>query len=145
MRVRSACLLTLSYLLCVLASSAVLAFGDGSHVANCLANEHHGVQVDHVRADAGDSHMHTGAPHSHGEHAGVIADGGDHPKHEHHGKKIADGQCCGIACVSALPATGLFLNIPDLPRGSVESFKLDVFAEHDPAQLFRPPLSPLSH
>ena len=137
MRGCAARMLAAVYLLCVLAPAASFAFGDGSRAAHCLTDENHGLQSSHVHMAAEKTHTHAdGTSHVHSDRA---ADA----KHDH-GKASSDGQCCGLVCFSALPASGFQMVLPVLPRGPAELTKMHGFVEHLPPRLFRPPLSPLS-
>lgn len=130
-------LLAAAYLLCVLAPAASFAFGDASRAAHCLTDDHRGLQSKHVHMAAGKMLTYAdGTSHIHSDQA-------TDSKHDH-GKASTDGQCCGLACFSALPASGFHMVIPILPRGPAELAKIDAVAEHLPPGLFRPPLAPLS-
>lgn len=135
-RWRSAGLLAVAYLICVLAPAAAFAFGDGSRAAHCLTDDHHGLRtnVHLVAHNSGDHH----------EAAADALNGKSEP--DDPGMKVDDGQCCGLVCLSALPAAILEIRPPALPRGPAETARLQKsFVEHAPPGLFRPPLSPLPH
>jgi hypothetical protein len=134
MRGCAARLLAAVYLLCVLAPAASFAFGDGSRAAHCLTDDDHGLS--HIHMTAQKMHVHSnGTSHVH-------SDGTTQSKHDH-GKASADGQCCGLFCFSALPASGLEMALPVLHRGPDLLTKIQGFVDHPPPRLFRPPLSPL--
>jgi len=133
MRWRAASILAVLYALCVLATAAAFAFGDGSRAAHCLSDDNHGLQSVHVHAHAGGkahvhkdgaSHEHTKAPESQG--------------------KSSDSQCCGLVCLSALPAGTLQVPTPALPALIAVSAQQADVAGKAPERLYRPPISPLS-
>lgn len=84
----AASFLVAGYAVCALAPAAALAWGDAARAAHCLTNEHTASKADQSAADH--IHDHEGAPHQH-----PASDDGD--------KSASD--CCGIACVNALPAS----------------------------------------
>lgn len=133
MRKCAARLLAAFYLLCVLAPAASFAFGDGSRAAHCLTEENQQLQSVHV---AGEKQVRADDT-SH-----IRSDGTVNPKHDH-GKTPSDGQCCGLFCFSALPASGFEIAPPVFPRGSEQVTTTQGFVDHLPPRLFRPPLSPL--
>jgi hypothetical protein len=120
LRSRVASMLALLYLLCVLAPVAAFAFGDGSRAAHCLTDDNHGLQSAHV-------HMHDGGK------VHVHEDGTSH-----------DGQCCGLVCLSALPASISQVETPVLPALVAVSANQEDVAGKIPDRLYRPPIAPLS-
>lgn len=152
-RWRAAVLLALAYALCTLAPAASFAFGDGTLAAHCLTiNGHDGLQSSHSHEhhehSAGVSHTHAdGTTHVHAEKASLTAhshgdDAGDGAKSGGHGR-TSDGNCCGLMCVTALPAGIPDGNLPDLPRAAAVSSVLDCPAGQPAARLDRPPNSSL--
>jgi len=122
------------YLLCIVAPAAAFAFGDGTTPAHCLtldANEHPAAHVHkpfsgktvHVHAD-GSTHEHSKAPDDAG--------------------KTGSSTCCGLACLSALPAS--FVDLQTLARPATEHASV---GQHGmtgsaPECLYRPPARFLS-
>lgn len=141
-------LLALAYLFCVLAPAMSFAFADGARAAPCLTgNEHgegivrvhqHGVVAQHVHED--------GPPHDHspalapegGRSAAAAADSEPLPL-DHH--KSSGGQCCGMMCVTALPATMTEFVRPIAPRSICLSTDYRAVADNTPPQLYRPPIA----
>jgi hypothetical protein len=136
MRWRAASTLALLYMLCVLAAPAAFAFGDGSRAAHCLTDNNHGIQS--VYAHEHGLHQHDGGkPHVHENgtsHEYSKAPEGGNP----------EGQCCGLVCLSALPAAFLDVETPaPLMMITVAANQEDV-AGNGPDRLYRPPIAPLS-
>src|SRR6266511_2313913 len=131
-RSRVASAVALLYLLCVLAPAAAFAIGDASRVVNCLTDDNHGLRSAHVhyQHDSGKAHVHEdGAGHEHTK----IPDG-----------KSSDAQCCGLICLSALPASISEVQTPALPAMVAASANQEDVAGKTPDRLYRPPISPLS-
>ena len=134
-RPRVASVVALFYLLCVLAPAAAFAFGDGSRSAHCLTDDNHGVgssQHEHNdhKQDGGKAHVHEdGTSHQHSK----APDG-----------KSSDAQCCGLMCLSALPASLLEVQTPALPAMVAGAADQENIAGEAPDRLYRPPISPLS-
>jgi hypothetical protein len=133
MRWRAASTLALLYMLCVLSPAAAFAFGDGSRAAHCVTDDNHGLRSVHVHEhDAGKTHVHDdGASH-------------EHAKAPDHEGKSADAQCCGLVCLSALPASLSDVARPILPALMANSVHQDDIAGKPPERLYRPPKSLLS-
>jgi hypothetical protein len=117
-----------------LAPAAAFAIGDDSRIVNCLTDDNHGLRSAHVhhvhQHDGGKAHLHEdGTGHEHSK----APDG-----------KASDGQCCGLICLSALPASICEIQTPALAAMvSVSAHQEDV-AGKTPDRLYRPPISPLS-
>jgi hypothetical protein len=133
-RSRVASAVALLYLLCVLAPAAAFAIGDGSRVLNCLTDDNHGLRSAHVhhvhQHDSGKAHVH--------------ADGTSHEHSKAPDGKSSDGQCCGLICLSALPASISEVETPALPAMVAASANQEDVAGKTPDRLYRPPISPLS-
>ena len=136
MRMRSAAVLAALYVFCVLAPVAAFGFGDGSRAAHCLTDDNHGLRSSHFQEpnvrehDGGKAHVHEdGTSHDHSK----APDG-----------KSSNGQCCGLACLSALPASILEVETPALPAMIASSAIQEDVAGKAPERLYRPPISPLS-
>jgi hypothetical protein len=140
-RFRVASALALLYLLCVLAPAAAFAFGDGSRAAHCLTDDNHGLRPAHVHEHNGhenDGHRHDGGT------LHVHEDGASHEHSKAPGGKSSDGQCCGLACLSALPASLSEVVTPALPAMVAVSVDEESIAGNPPERLYRPPISPPS-
>ena len=124
-------MLALLYLLCVLAPPAAFAFGDGSRAAHCLLDDNHGLQSVHVHVnEGGKAHVHEdGTSHEHSK----APDG-----------KSSKGQCCGLVCLSALPASISKVETPVLPALIAVSADQEDVAGKTPDRLYRPPIAPPS-
>jgi hypothetical protein len=92
LRIRAALALALLYSICVLMPTAALAFGDAAKAANCLTDNHHYA--------AAKSHVH-GAE---GHHQFDNDKSAHHPPADSRDKAPAAGACCGLICLSAIPA-----------------------------------------
>jgi hypothetical protein len=133
-RSRVASAVALLYLFCVLAPAAAFAFGDGARLVNCLTDDNHGLRSAHVhhvhQHDGGNAHVH--------------ADGTSHEHSKAPDGKFSDGQCCGLICLSALPASISEVQTPALPAMVAVSANQEDIAGKTPDRLYRPPISPLS-
>jgi hypothetical protein len=126
---RVASAVALLYLLCVLAPAAAFAIGDASGVVNCLTDDNHGLRSAHVhhQHDSGKAHVHEdGTEHEHAK----IPDG-----------KSSDGQCCGLICLSALPASISEVQTPALAAMVAVSADQEDVAGKTPDRLYRPPIA----
>jgi hypothetical protein len=132
-KARVARILVAVYALCVLAPAGALALGDAAHAAHCLTHDHHAVGQAHDRADTARAHTHAdGMSHAHGTSREQTAD-------HSHGKPT--NECCGLFCLTALPAP-----IADLASGPAfgsvpVSTAPDDRAGRGPDLLYRPPIS----
>jgi len=140
-RFRVASTLSFLYLLCVLAPAAAFAFGDGSRAAHCLTDDNHSLRPAHAHEHNG--HSHDGNKHD-GDTVHVHADGTSHEHSKAPGGKSSDGQCCGLACLSALPAAISEVEAPALPAMVAVSADQESIAGNPPERLYRPPISPPS-
>jgi hypothetical protein len=140
-RFRVASALAFLYLLCVLAPAAAFALGDGSRTAHCLTEDNHALRPAHVHEHNGhenDGHKHDGGR------VHVHEDGASHEHSKAPGGKSTDGQCCGLACLSALPAAISEVEAPALPAMVAVSADQESIAGNPPDCLYRPPISPPS-
>lgn len=128
MRLRSAGVLAVLYLLCVLAPSAAFAFGDGTRAAHCLTDTNVTAHV-HKKGDA--------SPQSYDH--GMA---GDHQPGEGGDPGVApDQQCCGLFCVSSLPTGLIGVSDPELPTTEPISLIAQGVQGSKPGCLYRPPIS----
>ena len=143
-------LLALAYLFCVLAPAVSFAFADGARAAPCLTENEHGMGIVHVHEHVGAvaQHVHAdGRSHNHSSLA--VASGSDDVAAaasdpdtlplDHH--KSSGGQCCGMACVSALPATVTEVVRPTVPLSICLSTDYRAVADNAPPQRYRPPIA----
>src|SRR5690242_11357618 len=147
-RQRAGWLVALAYLFCVLVPTIALAL-PGHHAApHCLTGDNHIPAVTHVHHE-GMTHAHDDG-HAH-HHAGVQADSSA----SHDAKMAAqkndadpakapqsmDGKCCGLMCVTALPATLVAVAKPSVPKAVRVFDNYRKLADNAPAQLYRPPIT----
>lgn len=145
-RLKAGRLVALAYLLCVMTPSATFAFGDGTRAAPCLTESEHGrgpVHVHELTVPAhADTHVHArNAPHVHEAAAAALDavetsldDGaGDHHK--------SGGDCCGLMCVTALPAAIADFGRPAAPETLCVSATYRSVADSAPPRHYRPPIS----
>lgn len=141
-------MLALAYLFCVLAPALSLAFAGATRAAPCLIQDAHGRAIVHEHAAGAAQHVHAdGHPHYHSAAAQASEAAEDaaaavqpiSPAGDHH--KSASGQCCGMVCVSALPATLTDVVRPDAPRSICVSANYRAIADNTPPQHYRPPIA----
>ena len=132
LRTRAAIFVAVLYGFCAVLPALVITISPAA-AAHCLTEGHqHGAQAAAHTHDAGTAHVHDdGAQHEHGS---ASAD-----------PQAAPAQCCGIACISALPASFVDFSVRPLIR-----VVAPMAGEHDiagltPDLLYRPPISLLSH
>ncbi len=130
-RSRAAGILAVLYLICVLAPGAAFAFGDPARTAHCLTER--GISA-HVHGNNGGT-----AAHSHGD-----ATPADHSHDHEDGTAAADSQCCGLFCLSSLPASPADVSSPALPASLAVSTITGGLAGNGPERLYRPPIRSLS-
>ena len=139
--VRSRCagIFAALYLICILAPAAAFAFGEGSQTAHCLTEASLSAHVHGKSADAS-PHSHAGAaPHSHAK--GTSA---DHSHDDGDDDAAANSNCCGLFCLSSLPA-GLVAISPAAAPASMATFPIaQEMAGSAPDRLYRPPIASLS-
>ena len=119
-------LLAFAYLLCVLAPTISFALPGSHAVAPCLTNASHVPGVVHVHKNS-HAHVHSGG-HSHAKFDGdqrsisMALKAKSVPEKAPHS---SDGQCCGLMCITALPATLIDIVKPSAPTAlcEVEGFR----------------------
>ena len=147
MRLRAGWFIAFAYLLCVLAPTLSYALPGEHAVALCLTDEDHVPGMTHVHTQIAVQHVHEdGHVHDHiGGHAKsgnerstlVALNGQSVPEKAPH----SDSQCCGLMCVTALPAT---LSDVVTPSASMALRAADGYlevADNAPSRLYRPPIS----
>jgi hypothetical protein len=121
----------LAYLLCVLAPTISYALPGEHSIGPCLADDNHVPGMVHVHNEMPTKHVHKdGQVHEHaaartqaspdGDHRSVsmaMDDKSDPQKAPH----STDGQCCGLMCVTPLPATLIDIVIPSAPMAVCEA------------------------
>jgi hypothetical protein len=148
-RVRSGWFVALIYLLCVLAPTLSFALPGSRAVTPCLTEAAHGRGIAHVHTDASmqavriDGHVHDHA--NMGSHTSsadqdrsMALIGKSVPEKAPH---LSDGHCCGLTCVTALPATLIDIVKPSAPTAlcGVEGYRK--MSDNAPPRLYRPPIS----
>jgi hypothetical protein len=128
-RPRVASAVALLYLLCVLAPAAAFAVGDAPRVVKCLTDDNHGLRSAHIH------HQHEGGK------AHVHEDGSTHEHTKTPDGKSSDGQCCGLICLSALPASISEVQTPALAAMVAVSADQEDVAGKTPDRLYRPPIA----
>ncbi len=144
-------LLALIYLLCVLAPTLSFALPGSHAAAPCLTGASHAPGVVHVHTEPPTRHIHKdGHGHDHsGTHSHVNYDGDQRSMSiALNGKSIpekaphlSDGQCCGLMCVTALPATLIDIVKPSAPTALCEVEGYRKVTDNAPPRLYRPPIS----
>ena len=146
-RLRAGWLVALAYLLCVLAPTISYALPGNHTPAPCLTDNDHVPGMVHVHSES--QHVHDdGQIHDHAA-AHVHSGGGDHsmsvaadsksvPEKAPH---TSGGECCGLMCVTAIPAKVVDIVKPSTPTALCEVEGYRNVADNAPARLFRPPIS----
>lgn len=145
--------LVFAYLFCFLAPTISFAAADGSLLASCLTDETHifGTAHTHIKRVSA-QHVHDGPGHQSIYHADIAppasgdtghnlvnVDNAVAPAKVPH--KSSDGQCCSLACVSALPASLMEFNKPAAPQSVCDDDNYRYRAAKAPPALYRPPIS----
>jgi hypothetical protein len=149
-RLRAGWFVALTYLVCVLAPTISFALPGSQAVAPCLIDASHAPGMVHVHSDMSaprvhkDGHMHDhSGGHSHAN-AGddrpmsTAANGGSIPEKAPH---WSDGQCCGLTCVTALPAAVIEIAKPLAPTALCEVEGYRKASDNAPPRHYRPPIS----
>lgn len=151
MRWKAGWLLALVYFLCVLAPTLSFALPNSHAVAPCLTEAAHVPGTIRVHSDAPvlhahkDSHLHDrSAAHSHANSDGdrrsmsMVLNSKSVPEKAPHS---SDTQCCGLTCVTALPATLIDIVNPAAPTAICEVESYRKVTSSAPPRLYRPPIS----
>jgi hypothetical protein len=143
-------LLGLVYLFCVLAPAISSAFAAGARAAPCLSENEFRMGIVGVNDNGGiakhvyeDGHTHDHSSPAVARDSGQPGAEGADPDSlflDHH-KKFSGGQCCGIGCVNALPATVAELARPINPRSICLSTDYRLVPDNTPPQRYRPPIA----
>jgi hypothetical protein len=143
MRIKAARILVALYAFCLVAPVS-LAFAD-SALAHCLTSPTQVKHVGHAHGEA--AHVHQGmADHDH--QASANAESAD-TMHDHAGMTDSGGKstapaCCGVMCVSALPASMFELTPRTMIHASVVASSDAGISGEAPDLLYRPPIVLLS-
>jgi hypothetical protein len=142
-RLRAGWFVALIYLLCVLAPTISYALPGVHAIAPCLTDDNHVPGMVHLHNEIPTQHVHSGG-HSHansdGDHRSMSMALGDKsvPEKAPHS---SDGQCCGLMCVTALPATLIDIVKPFAPTVLCEVEGYRKVTDNAPPRLYRPPIS----
>jgi hypothetical protein len=150
-RLRAGWIVALIYLLCVLAPTISYALPGEHAVAPCLTDENHVPGTVHVQNEMPTQHVHKdGQVHDHSGAHSHASTGGDHrsismalndrsvPEKAPHS---SSGECCGLMCVTALPATLIDIVNPSAPTALCEVEGYRKVTDNAPPRLYRPPIS----
>lgn len=153
-RRRAGWLIALAYLLCVVAPTLSFALPGSRASAHCLTVSDHSADTTHVHGEGLKRVHHDG----HGHHGGaglqaepsvaqavkIAEPNGDFslvkssPAEPQH---AVDGKCCGLMCVTALPATFAAVTQSPAPKAVRVSDCYRELADNLPAVHYRPPIS----
>ena len=146
------------YMLCVLMPALSFAFADGALAAPCLTDADHAMGIMHAQETATGTvrHVHHAGPHDHLHHAKdghhddmgmtshsatASADTQSSSPPAHDGHKAPGAQCCGMVCISALPASVTDFVGPSAPTSRCASETYRSVEGKIPPTLYRPPIS----
>ncbi|MGN6310155.1 MAG: hypothetical protein ACTHNN_11430 [Xanthobacteraceae bacterium] len=149
-RRRAGWLIALAYLLCVLAPTLSFALPGSQAIAHCLTVEDyaasavrtHGEGMMHAH-QSGDAHHHAGVGTqaepavAHVVHAAAPKSDSSPAK----APRALDGKCCGMMCVTALPAALAAVTQPAMPKAVRVSDSYHELTDNVPAVHYRPPIS----
>jgi hypothetical protein len=146
-RLKAARMLIALYAFCVVFPVAGFAFSNTAAVPHCLTGAVQAEPVVH-RHGEGQGHAHHGDAHQGHDHGSVaVADDSglnDHGGMTHSGGKSTVPACCGVMCVSALPASLFELAPRTMHQLSVIAFSDAGIPGEAPDRLYRPPIVLLS-
>ena len=144
-------LLAFVYFLCVLAPTLSFALPGSRAVAPCLTEAGHVPGIVHVHTDAPNQHVHIDGHvhdranmHSHASSSdldrSILMTLGSKSSPEK-APQSSDEQCCGLMCITALPATLIEIVKPSTPTGFCEVEGYRKVTDNAPPRLYRPPIS----
>lgn len=145
MRVKAARILVALYAFCLVAPIS-LAFAD-SALAHCLTGPTQVQHVGHVHGEA--ALVHQGMTHADHDHQASANTESTGAMHDHAGMTDPGGKstalaCCGVMCVSALPASMFELTPRTMTHASVIASSDAGISGQAPDRLYRPPIVLLS-
>ena len=149
-RIKAARVLVALYALCVVMPVAGFAFGDSAMVLHCLTDVSPvAVQTQHSahQHDAAAHQGHAGHGHGHDHSATATAmadDAGTNADHTGMKGHASAPACCGVMCVSALPASLFELTPRTMLHASVVASSDAGISGEAPDLLYRPPIVLLS-
>jgi hypothetical protein len=136
-------MVALVYLLCALAPTISFALPGSQAVAPCLIDATHAPGVVHTHNQVPAQHVHHFGAYSRASSGddyslSTALNGSSVPAKAPHS---SDGQCCGLMCVTALPATLIDIAKPAAPVAVCELEGYCKVADNAPPGLYRPPIS----
>lgn len=143
-RVRAGWLVALVYLLCVLGPTISFALPGSHALAHCFPDSTLVSGVAHTHADVPSAHVdRDDRVHDHpsahvsfdGDH-GSVSSANPGPQAPH----SSNGECCGLTCISVLPAPLIDVVTPSAPMSHCEVEGYRVVTENTPPRLYRPPI-----
>jgi hypothetical protein len=142
-------LAVLVYALCILAPTLSFALPGSQAVSPCLTDANHMPGMMHVHAEAPAAHLHAnGTMHDHAaahSHAGPSHDTAikaDASPAQSPAKGHASGtDCCGLMCLTALPAALVEIVTPCVPTAAQAIEGYLAIADNGPSRLYRPPIA----
>ena len=150
-RLRAGRLVALVYMLCVLAPTLSFALPGSQAVSPCFADANRVPGMMHVHEEAPPAHLradgHLPDPalaHSHAsslDGVALIKASAIPEQTPSKGSHSSDGQCCGLICLSALPAALVEIVTPSVPAASPEVEGYLEVADKAPSRLYRPPIA----
>ena len=148
-RLRAGRLVALVYMLCVLAPSLSFALPGSHAVSPCLTDASHVPDLMHAHVEAPASHLHAdglmhddATAHFHSSTSDSVAAvkaSSELPPSK--GLHSSDGQCCGLTCLSAIPAALLEMAAPSEPTASQVAEGCHEVTDNAPSRHYRPPIS----
>jgi hypothetical protein len=140
----------LVYALCIVAPTLSFALPGSQAVSPCLTDANHVPGMVHVHAEPQPAHLHAeGTRHDHAaahSHAGTSHDAAAikavvSPEQGPAKGHASAGECCGLMCLTALPATLVEIVTPCVPTSAqaIETYR--AVADNGPALLYRPPIA----
>jgi hypothetical protein len=147
-RLRVGRLVALVYMLCVLAPTLSFALPGSQAVFPCLTGANHVPGMMHVHAESPTAYLHAEEPtpdhaiaHSHASDVVVSIKASAPEQTPSKGSHSSDGQCCGLMCLSALPAALVEIVTPSVPTASQEVEGYLEVADNGPSSHYRPPIA----
>ena len=149
-RLRAGRLVALVYMLCVLAPTLSFALPGSHAVSPCLTDADHVPGMIHVHAEAPAAHLHAEGMHDHAmvhshtspsDGVALIKASAIPEQTPSKGSHSSDGQCCGLMCLSALPAALVEIVTPSVPTASPEVESYREVADNRPSSHYRPPIA----
>ncbi|MFZ2157138.1 MAG: hypothetical protein WAV72_13600 [Bradyrhizobium sp.] len=132
------------YLLCILVPTISFALPGSHALAPCFSESTLVPGMVHTYAEVSNAHVNRGGVHDHSNEQarfdldhGPVSTVNPVPRAPH----SSDGQCCGLTCVSALPATLIDVVTPSAPMAPCEVEGCSEVTDNAPSRLYRPPIS----